>query len=52
MRLFRCQSTSDVLWPLDCDEITSNSTAGKESELTDGSGKLILDLGPSRKSIV
>ncbi|XP_024993820.1 THO complex subunit 2 isoform X1 [Cynara cardunculus var. scolymus] len=51
MRLFRCQSTSDVVWPLDCDEII-NSAAGKESELTDASGKLILDLGPSRKPIM
>lgn len=50
MRLFRCQSTSsksDVLWPLDCDE-----TAGKESEQTDVSGKLILDLGPPRKPMM
>ncbi|KAJ9546923.1 LOW QUALITY PROTEIN: hypothetical protein OSB04_019466 [Centaurea solstitialis] len=53
MRLFRCQSTSDVVWPLDCDEMISNSGAGKESEqLTDISGKLILDLGPPRKPIM
>lgn len=54
MRLFRCQSsTSDVLWPLDCDEITSNpASAGKENEPTDVSGKLILNLGPPRKPIM
>ncbi|XP_023770014.1 THO complex subunit 2 isoform X1 [Lactuca sativa] len=52
MRLFRCQSTSDVLWPLDCDEMTSNLAAGKENEVTDISGKLILDLGPPRKTIM
>ncbi|XP_071702863.1 THO complex subunit 2 [Rutidosis leptorrhynchoides] len=50
MRLFRCQttsSTSDVCWPLDCDE-----TSGKESDQTDISGKLILDLGPQRKPLM
>ncbi|KAL4575579.1 hypothetical protein LXL04_022427 [Taraxacum kok-saghyz] len=42
MRLFRCETTSttDALWPLDCDEMTSNP------------GKLILDLGPPRKPIM
>ncbi|KAL8265927.1 hypothetical protein R6Q59_003271 [Mikania micrantha] len=44
MRLFRCQTTSDVLWPLDCDEILS-SAPGKDSEL-------ILDLGLPHKPIM
>ncbi|XP_058182779.1 THO complex subunit 2 isoform X3 [Rhododendron vialii] len=42
MRLFKCQSSSDVFWPLD------NIEAPKESE---SCGKLVLDLGPSRKPI-
>ncbi|KAI8538772.1 hypothetical protein RHMOL_Rhmol09G0129800 [Rhododendron molle] len=42
MRLFKCQSSSDVFWPLD------NIEAPKESE---SSGKLVLDLGPSRKPV-
>ncbi|KAI7751402.1 hypothetical protein M8C21_006334, partial [Ambrosia artemisiifolia] len=45
MRLFRCQTTSDVLWPLDCDESSSSSAPGKE-------GELILDLGLPRKPIM
>ncbi|KAM7467402.1 hypothetical protein LguiB_014964 [Lonicera macranthoides] len=52
MRLFRCQSCSDVFWPLDCDEVTTTTTAEKESEPTDSYGKLILDLGSSRKPIL
>nr|XP_043608763.1 THO complex subunit 2 [Erigeron canadensis] len=51
MRLFRCQSSPDVLWPLDCDELTSSSAA-EDSESMDISGKLILDLGPSQKPIM
>ncbi|KAI3700101.1 hypothetical protein L2E82_44717 [Cichorium intybus] len=49
MRLFRCQTTSDVLWPLDCDEMTSTV---KENEPTDVSPKLILELGPPHKPIM
>lgn len=37
MRLFSYQSASDVLWPLDCDDISE---------------KFILDLGPPRKPIM
>ncbi|MFS8034579.1 putative THO complex, subunitTHOC2, THO complex subunit 2 protein [Helianthus anomalus] len=44
MRLFRCQTTSDVFWPLDCDESSSSSAQGKE-------GELILDIGPPRKPV-
>ncbi|KAM0000916.1 putative THO complex, subunitTHOC2, THO complex subunit 2 domain-containing protein [Helianthus debilis subsp. tardiflorus] len=44
MRLFRCQTTSDVFWPLDCDESSSSSAQGKE-------GGLILDIGPPRKPV-
>lgn len=46
MRLFKCQGSSDVFWPLDSTE------ALKESEPTVSSGKLVLDLGPSRKPIM
>ncbi|KAH7839633.1 hypothetical protein Vadar_006542 [Vaccinium darrowii] len=46
MRLFKCQGSSDVFWPLDSTE------APKESEPSVSSGKLVLDLGPSRKPIM
>ncbi|XP_076922275.1 THO complex subunit 2-like [Bidens hawaiensis] len=45
MRLFRCQTTSDVLWPLDCDESSSSSASGKD-------GELILDVGLPHKPIM
>ncbi|KAA8532435.1 hypothetical protein F0562_032468 [Nyssa sinensis] len=51
MRLFKCHS-SDVFWPLDCNETTNTSRTEKETELTDSSGKLVLDLGSPRKPII
>ncbi|XP_028051157.1 THO complex subunit 2 isoform X2 [Camellia sinensis] len=51
MRLFKCQTSSDVFWPLDNTEAPKTSIVENESELTDSSGKLVLDLGPSRKPI-
>jgi THO complex subunit 2 len=51
MRLFRCQN-SDIFWPLDCDEFSSTTTTEKESEPADPFGKLVLDLGSSRKPIM
>ncbi|XVF43449.1 hypothetical protein PTKIN_Ptkin02bG0040900 [Pterospermum kingtungense] len=44
MRLFKCQGSSDVFWPLDDNET--------ESESKDDSGRVILDLGPPRKPTV
>ncbi|GMP92965.1 hypothetical protein CsSME_00042993 [Camellia sinensis var. sinensis] len=52
MRLFKCQTSSDVFWPLDNTEAPKTSIVENESELTDSSGKLVLDLGPSRKPIM
>lgn len=51
MRLFKCQTSSDVFWPLDNTEAPKTSIVENESELTDSCGKLVLDLGPSRKPI-
>ncbi|XP_052205277.1 THO complex subunit 2 isoform X2 [Diospyros lotus] len=52
MRLFKCQSNSDVFWPLDHADATKSSISEKESHTAESSGKLVLDLGPSRKSIM
>ncbi|RVW14228.1 THO complex subunit 2 [Vitis vinifera] len=47
-----CRSSSNIFWPLDDVESTNMSTAEKESEPTDSSGEVILDLGPPWKPIV
>ncbi|KAL8105802.1 THO complex subunit 2 isoform X3 [Apium graveolens] len=47
MRLFKSQSSSEVFWPLHCDEIAS---AEKDSA-TNPSSQLVLDLGSGRKPI-
>ena len=52
MRLFKCRSSSNIFWPLDDVESTNMSTAEKESEPTDSSGEVILELGPPWKPIV
>lgn len=52
MRLFKCQGSSDVFWPLDGNEATSISAAERESETTELSSKMILDLGSPEKSIM
>ena len=51
MRLFKCQSSSDVFWPLDDVASPKASIAEKDSEQEDSSAKLVLDLGPSWKPI-
>ncbi|XWS34347.1 hypothetical protein CRYUN_Cryun21dG0031800 [Craigia yunnanensis] len=52
MRLFKCQGSSDVFWPLDDNEVANISMAYSESESKDDSSHLILDLGPPRKPTV
>ncbi|KAL3830707.1 hypothetical protein ACJIZ3_019509 [Penstemon smallii] len=49
MRLFRCQNTSCSFWPLDCNEVMN--FAEKESEASDTSSTLVLDLGSSRNPV-
>ncbi|OMO88902.1 hypothetical protein CCACVL1_08125 [Corchorus capsularis] len=51
MRLFKCQRSSGVFWPLDDNE-ANTTTASSESESKDDSDGVILDLGPPRKPIV
>ncbi|MCD7448794.1 THO complex subunit 2 [Datura stramonium] len=51
MRLFRCQRNSDVFWPSDSDEALSTANAEKESDRSEISASLLLDLGSSRKPI-
>ncbi|KAL5763048.1 hypothetical protein ACOSP7_019312 [Xanthoceras sorbifolium] len=51
MRLFKCQGSSDVFWPLDDSERANVTTANLESELVEDPGKVILDLG-SQKPIM
>lgn len=51
MRLFKCQGSSDVFWPLDDNEASNVTMANLESEATEYPGKVVLDLG-SQKPIV
>ncbi|KAJ8556562.1 hypothetical protein K7X08_035780 [Anisodus acutangulus] len=51
MRLFRCQRNLDVFWPSDSDEAVGAANAEEESERSDSSAYLCLDLGSSRKPI-
>ncbi|XP_017222292.2 THO complex subunit 2 [Daucus carota subsp. sativus] len=47
MRLFKCQTSSEVFWPLHCDE-----SANTEKDVaTNPSSQPVLDLGASRKPI-
>ncbi|KAK8627665.1 hypothetical protein V6N13_135270 [Hibiscus sabdariffa] len=50
MRLFKCQGSSDVFWPLDVNETADITMTCSESENKDDPGCVILDLGPPRKS--
>ncbi|GAB4828694.1 THO complex subunit 2 [Ancistrocladus abbreviatus] len=50
MRLFKCQSSSNVFWPLCGRELDNLSAIEKESEATNPS-QLILDIGSSQKPI-
>ncbi|KAM3705521.1 hypothetical protein ACB094_03G087500 [Castanea mollissima] len=52
MRLFKCQGSSDVFWPLDDSDATNISTTILDSEPTEYSGNVVLDLGPSKKPII
>ncbi|KAI9168848.1 hypothetical protein LWI28_002735 [Acer negundo] len=51
MRLFKCQGSSDVFWPLDDTGGANVTTVNLESEFTEDPGKVILDLG-SQKPIM
>lgn len=52
MRLFKCQGSSDVFWPLDDSDATNISTTNLDSEPTEYSGNVVLDLGSSKKPIM
>ena len=52
MRLFKCQGSSDVFWPLDDNEAANITMAYSESESKNDSSRVILDLGPPRKPTV
>lgn len=49
MRLFKCQGSYDVFWPLDANGTADITMACSESESKDDSSQVILDLGPPRK---
>ncbi|KAK3222127.1 hypothetical protein Dsin_009152 [Dipteronia sinensis] len=51
MRLFKCQGSSDIFWPLDYTGGANVTTDNLESELTEDPGKVILDLD-SQKPIM
>lgn len=51
MRLFKCQGSSDVFWPLDDNDTSNITTANLESAPIGYPGKVVLDLG-SQKPIM
>ncbi|KDO60822.1 hypothetical protein CISIN_1g000195mg [Citrus sinensis] len=48
MRLFKCQGSSAVFWPLDDGEAANNTTTNSESEPLEDIGNVILDLGSQK----
>lgn len=52
MRLFKCEGSSDVFWPLDNGDATNIATTNMESEPIEYSGNVVLDLGSPRKPIM
>lgn len=48
MRLFKCQGSSAVFWPLDDGEAANNTTTNSESEPSEDIGNVILDLGSQK----
>ncbi|XP_039040623.1 THO complex subunit 2-like isoform X3 [Hibiscus syriacus] len=49
MRLFKCQGSSDVFWPLDVSETADIAMTCSESDSKDDSSRVIPDLGPPWK---
>lgn len=52
MKLFKCQGNSEILWPLDDSDATNIATTIAESEPTEYSGNMVLDLGSPRRPIM
>ncbi|CAL1381313.1 unnamed protein product [Linum trigynum] len=52
MRLFGCEGSSDVFWPLSNNGTARAASADMEAEPTEYSAKLTLDLGSSKKPIM
>ncbi|KAJ7980585.1 THO complex subunit 2 [Quillaja saponaria] len=49
MRLFMCQGSPHVFWPLDDTNVANNASANSESETGEHSGNMVLDLGSARR---
>ncbi|XP_022776561.1 THO complex subunit 2 isoform X2 [Durio zibethinus] len=49
MRLFKCQGSSDIFWPLDDNQAANITIAYSGSESMDDSSCVVLYLGPPRK---
>uniref|UniRef100_A0A6M2EWN4 THO complex subunit 2 n=1 Tax=Populus davidiana TaxID=266767 RepID=A0A6M2EWN4_9ROSI len=52
MRLFKCEGSSDVFWPLDSNETVTTTSANLEPEAREYSGRVILDLGSLHKPVM
>ncbi|GKV20842.1 hypothetical protein SLEP1_g30901 [Rubroshorea leprosula] len=52
MRLFKCQVSSDVFWPLDGNDSANTIMENADLESEEDSSKMLLDLDPSRKPIL
>ena len=52
MRLFKCEGSLDVFWPLDSNETVTTTSANLEPEAREYSGRVILDLGSLHKPVM
>lgn len=49
MRLFKCQGSSGVFWPLDNGEAGNNTTTNSHTEPSEDTSNVILDLGSQKR---
>ncbi|XP_061946656.1 THO complex subunit 2-like isoform X6 [Populus nigra] len=52
MRLFKCEGSLEVFWPLDSNETVTTTSANLEPEAREYSGRVILDLGSLHKPVM
>ncbi|KAI5567276.1 hypothetical protein BDE02_13G079300 [Populus trichocarpa] len=52
MRLFKCEGSLEVFWPLDSNETVTTTSANLEPEVREYSGRVILDLGSLHKPVM
>lgn len=51
MRLFKCQRSPDVCWPLNDRNTESDASTNSETDPVDHSCSMVLDLGSAKKAV-